>query len=102
LANAISIAQKSTAPQAPLIVSCFTFLQVQLAALQPAPQVAGTVSGIATAFVVADLAAGNLTSLLSPAAEAQFAAACGPLVLFTANQGMSIGTQLGNLAAVLK
>lgn len=101
LANAIAIAQKSTAPQAPLIVSCFTLLQAQLAALQPTAQPAGGATGLATAFVVTDLAAGNMASLLSPAAQAQYAAACGPLVLFTTNQAMSIGAQIASLGVLL-
>lgn len=101
LANAIAIAQKSTAPQAPLIVTCFTFLQSQLAALQPSPQPADGGNGLATAFVVADLAAGNLSSLLSPAAQSQYATACGPLVLFTTNQAMSIGAQIASLGVLL-
>lgn len=101
LTNAIALAQASTQPQAPLIVTCFTFLKTQLAALQsPTTSGTGTV-GVATAFVVADLAAGGLSSALTPGAQAAYAAACGPLVIYTQNQGLTLGAQIAALGAVI-
>jgi len=101
LTNAIALAQASTQPQAPLIVTCFTFLKTQLAALQPASTASTGTVGVATAFVVADLAAGGLSSALTPGAQAAYATACGPLLLYTQNQGLTLGAQIAALGAVI-
>jgi hypothetical protein len=51
--------------------------------------------------VVADLAAAGLSSALTPGAQAAYAMACGPLVIYTANQGMALGAQIQALAVVI-
>jgi hypothetical protein len=105
LQNAIALATAAgTAPGQPgyTIVPCFTFLEGQVNALNssgaaPAP---GT-AGLATAFTVADIAAYNVNNALSPAQQAAFDMACGPLVLQVQNQGMAFGAQIAALGGLL-
>lgn len=106
LKNAITIAQDAAAqpnppPQAAMIVTCFTLIGTQLSALQPAAPPAGGVTGLATTFTVADLALANVASAASPTAQAQYATACGPLIIYTQNQGMSLLAQVTALGALL-
>lgn len=101
LTNAIAIAQAApNNPQAAMIVTCFTFLKGQLAALPSVAAPTGTV-GAATAFVTADLALGNLANVTSPTGQAAFAINCGPLVTYQVNQGLSLANQIAALGAVL-
>lgn len=101
LTNAITMAQ-AAGPQGVEIVSCFTFLQSQLSALQTqttAPT-GGTV-GAASAFVFADLALGNVANATSSGSQAAFEIACGPLAIHMINQGLTLQQQVASLASLL-
>ena len=100
LANAIAIATKAGPAGAP-IVSCFTFLQTNLAQLQTDTTPPSGTVGAATAFTIADLALGNANAALSPSSQTAYAMACGPLIVQTMNQGMSLSSQVAALAAMV-
>lgn len=102
LTNAIALAQAAapTDPSAQMIATCFTFIKSQLASLQAPATSSGTV-GLATAFTVADLALSNAATAISVTSQAQYATACGPLVIFTKNQGLAITTQIALLGALI-
>lgn len=105
LQNAIaraSAADPKAVPEAPMIVKCFTFLNAQLAVLQPpTTSASGGDVGLATSFVVADLALNNVTSATSPAMQAAYADACGGLIIYKQNKGIALGNQLASLAALI-
>lgn len=102
LTTAIADAQAAAATNlvAQMIVTCFTLVKSQLASLQPPAPAGGTV-GLATAFTVADLALSNIDAGTGATAQAQYAIACGPLVTWTANRGVALGSQVAMLGALI-
>jgi hypothetical protein len=105
LKNAIAAATAAEGPgnpQAAMIVACFTFLDAQLAVLQPPENTAPSQDvGLATRFTLADLALSHVSAATSPALKAQYAVACGPLVVYVQNQGLALGNQIASLAALI-
>lgn len=101
LSNAIAIATKSGTPTGQIDATCLTYVQSQLTTLQSAGTIPSGTVGVATAFVTADLAASNVSAATSPATQAAYAQACGPLVLQLTNQGMTLSAQIGALVALL-
>lgn len=103
LANAISIAQQAALgnPEAPMIVTCLTYLKTQLADLPLSASRSGATVGAATAFVEADLAIGSLADATGPSAQALFATNCGPLITYKLNRAIPLGAQVTGLGALL-
>lgn len=104
LANAINIAQQAAPgnPEAPMIVTCLTYLKTQLANLPlSASASSGATVGAATAFVEADLAIGSLADATGPSAQALFATNCGPLITYKLNRAIPLGAQVTGLGALL-
>lgn len=101
LSNAIAIATKSGTPTGQIDATCLTFVQGQLTTLQTTGAIPTGTVGVATAFVSADLAASSVSTATSPATQAAYATACGPMILQLTNQGVTLSTQITNLLGLL-
>ena len=99
VANALAKAQ-AAGPSGAELVPCLTFIKSQIPSVQTSTTTPNTI-GVATAFVAADLALGQVSGALGTGAQSSFETACGPLWLHIVNQGMTVSSQIAALAALM-
>ena len=82
-------------------VSCFTYIQTNLAALSSAAGGSVAPVGVFSAFEAVNLALSTGNAALSPASKTALENACGPLVLHAVNTGVNLVQEVQAIAGQL-